>query len=189
MLNILESIHEHQQVIQHISDFIPQMELIAKQMAETALQGGTIFWLGNGGSAADAQHLAAELIGRFKQERRAIASLSLSTDTSVLTSLSNDYDYSLIFARQLEALCRPNDVVVGLSTSGKSQNVLKGLVKAKQRGAYTVALTGAQGRQMVAQADWGIIVPSTVTARIQEAHTLIGHLLCEWVENVVAIKL
>src|SRR3990167_4975071 len=122
---------------------------MAQQVTQRVQQGGTVFWLGNGGSAADAQHLAAELIGRFKKERKAIPSLSLSTDSSVLTCLSNDYDYSLIFARQLEALCRSNDVVIGLSTSGNSPNVLKGLAVAKQRGAYTVGLTGMGGDKLM----------------------------------------
>ncbi len=186
MLNILESIHEHQQVIQALEAQIPKIEAIAKQMVASIQQGGTVFWLGNGGSAADAQHLAAELVGRFKKERRAIPSLSLSTDTSVLTCLSNDYDYSLIFARQLEALCRSRDVVIGLSTSGNSPNILKGLAVAKQRGAYTVGLTGMGGDKLMSQVDAGLAISSYTIARIQEAHILVGHMLCEWVENAVA---
>src|SRR3990167_5498729 len=149
MLNILESLREHQQLIQLMEPLIPKIERISIRIAQAVLQGGTVFWMGNGGSAADAQHLAAELVGRFKKERRAIPSLSLSTDTSVLTCLSNDYDYSLIFARQLEAFCHSRDVVIGLSTSGNSPNVLKGLAVAKQRGAYTVGLTGMGGDKLM----------------------------------------
>ncbi|MBI5447622.1 MAG: SIS domain-containing protein [Gammaproteobacteria bacterium] len=186
MLNILESIHEHQQVIKGLEVLVPQIEQISQRVTQAVQQGGTVFWLGNGGSAADAQHLAAELIGRFTQERRAIPSLSLSTDTSVLTCLSNDYDYSLVFARQLEGLCHAQDVVVGLSTSGNSPNVLKGMEVAKQKGACTVGLTGQQGGKLMACTDFCLTVPSKITARIQEAHILIGHMICEWVENAVA---
>src|SRR3990167_6790623 len=175
MLNILESLREHQQLIQLMEPLIPKIERISIRIAQAVLQGGTVFWMGNGGSAADAQHLAAELVGRFKKERRAIPSLSLSTDTSVLTCLSNDYDYSVIFARQLEALCRPGDVVIGLSTSGNSLNVLKGFEMAQQKSAHTIALTGGTGGKLMALALESLIVPSSVTARIQEAHIF---LLC-----------
>ncbi|OGT42497.1 MAG: phosphoheptose isomerase [Gammaproteobacteria bacterium RIFCSPHIGHO2_12_FULL_40_19] len=185
MLNILESLREHQQLIQLMEPLIPKIEKIAIRITEAVLQGGTVFWMGNGGSAADAQHLAAELVGRFKKERRAIPSLSLSTDTSVLTCLSNDYDYSVIFARQLEALCRPGDVVIGLSTSGNSLNVLKGFEMAQQKSAHTIALTGGTGGKLLALALESLIVPSSVTARIQEAHIFLGHVICEWVENAV----
>lgn len=185
MLNILESIHEHQQVIKAVEQLTPQIEQIAQQITDAVVNGGTVFWLGNGGSAADAQHLAAEFVGRFKKERKALPSLSLSTDTSVLTCLSNDYDYSVIFARQLEAFCRPGDVVIGLSTSGNSANVIKGIEMGKQRGALTIALTGAGGK-LSSIADITFAVPSKVTARIQEVHILVGHMLCEWVENAIA---
>lgn len=185
MLNILESIHEHQQVIKGIEALAPLIEQMAQRITAAVQAGGTVFWLGNGGSAADAQHLAAELIGRFKKERKALPSLSLSTDTSVLTCLSNDYDFSFIFARQLEALCRPQDVVIGLSTSGNSPNILRGIEVAKQRGAYTIGLTGQSGDKLIHQVDLGLAVPSKNTARIQEAHILIGHMVCEWVENAV----
>lgn len=185
MLNILESIQEHQEIIQELPKFIPLIEQMANKMSRSIAQGGTIFWLGNGGSAADAQHLAAELVGRFKRERQAIASMSLSTDTSILTCLSNDYDYSVIFARQLEAYCRPGDVVVGLSTSGKSVNLIKAMEVAKQKGAYCIALLGKDGGDLLEKVDCALVVPSFSTARIQEAHTLIGHMLCEWIENTV----
>ncbi|EKD75035.1 MAG: hypothetical protein ACD_44C00250G0003 [uncultured bacterium] len=185
MLNILESLREHQQLIQLMEPLIPKIERISIRIAQAVLQGGTVFWMGNGGSAADAQHLAAELVGRFKKERRAIPSLSLSTDTSVLTCLSNDYDYSVIFARQLEALCRPGDVVIGLSTSGNSLNVVKGFEMAQQKNAHTIALTGGTGGKLLALVSESLIVPSSVIARIQEAHIFLGHVICEWVENAV----
>ena len=155
-------------------------------MTTAVRNNGTIFWMGNGGSAADAQHMAAELIGRFKRERRALPSIALTTDTSILTSLANDYDYSIIFARQLAALCKPGDVVVGLSASGNSENVIKGLETAKAKQAVTVALTGGQGGKMIHYADYSLIVPSNETARIQEAHILIGHILCDGIEQCLA---
>lgn len=188
MLNILESIQEHQQVINELPNLMPKIEQIARQMTTCIEQGGTIFWLGNGGSAADAQHLAAELIGRFKKERRAISSLSLSTDTSVLTCLSNDYEYSIVFSRQLEALCRPNDLVIGLSTSGNSINILKAVEMAKLKGAYTIGLLGNEGGEIAGHVDCSLVIPSKNTARIQEAHILIGHMVCEWLENAIAKK-
>lgn len=173
---------EHQRVLNDSFALIPQLDNITQKVIDLVKKGGTVFWLGNGGSAADAQHLAAELVGRFKLERRAIPSLSLSTDTSVLTCLSNDYDYSMIFARQLEALCRPGDVVIGISTSGNSQNIIKGIQKAKAIGAYTIGFLGNQGGALRDLVEDALIVPSQVTARIQEIHILMGHILCEQVE-------
>jgi D-sedoheptulose 7-phosphate isomerase len=185
MINKLShSLQEHQDVMALLPNLFPTVEAIVAAFIQTLNAGGKIFWLGNGGSAADAQHLAAELIGRYKQERRALPSLALSTDTSVLTSLSNDYDYSVIFSRQLEALCSPNDIVVGLSTSGNSKNVLAGMVTAKACGALTVGFAGQTG-QLAQQVDFAISIPSKNTARIQEAHIFIGHMICELVEQIV----
>lgn len=186
MVDIAAIFNEHQAVITKLQDLIPKINHVAARMVKAVQQGGKIFWMGNGGSAADAQHLAAELIGRFKAERRALPSISLSTDTSILTCLSNDYDYSIVFSRQLEALCQPQDVVVGLTTSGNSSNVLKGIEIAKAKGAYTVGLAGHQGGKIAGLVDDCFIVPSTNTARIQEGHILIGHTLCECVEHAFA---
>lgn len=183
MLNINEIIKDHNRLITQLETQIPFIEQLATLMVNSLRNGGKIFWMGNGGSAADAQHLAAELIGRFKHERVALASLALNTDTSVLTSLANDYDYSCVFARQLEALCNPNDIVVGLTTSGNSLNVIKGLDVARAKGAVAIAFTGHQGGKVIQSADHNFIVPSTITERIQEVHIFVGHLLCEYIEQ------
>jgi D-sedoheptulose 7-phosphate isomerase len=183
---ISTSLKNHLSTMAQLEELIPAMEQAAMQMAHTIQQGGKILWMGNGGSAADSQHLAAELIGRFKLERQAIASIALTTDSSILTCLSNDYDYSIVFARQIEAICKKGDVVIGISTSGNSKNVIKGMEAAKKLGAHTIAFAG-QGPHLLADAaDLCLSVPSKVTARIQEAHIFIGHTLCEWVEMSVA---
>lgn len=142
-----------------------------------------ILLCGNGGSAADAQHIAAELVARLRKERRAIPALALSTNTSTLTALANDYDFSKVFVRQVEAFGSLGDVLIGISTSGNSENVLKAMVFAKQRGLKTVALTGGSGGKMAAVADLSIIVPSTSVQRIQEVHITVGHILCDLIEQ------
>jgi len=149
--------------------------------------GGRVFWMGNGGSAADSQHLAAELVGRFERERPGLASIALTTDTSILTSVSNDYGFESVFARQVEALCRPGDLLVGLSTSGNSANVLRAMERAGELGVQRVGLTGGSGGRLRDCCELCIVVPSDNTARVQEAHILIGHVLCDLVErNAVA---
>jgi len=142
-----------------------------------------ILLCGNGGSAADAQHIAAELVARLRKERRAIPALALSTNTSTLTALANDYDFSKVFVRQVEAFGSLGDVLIGISTSGNSENVLKAMVFAKQQGLKTVALTGGSGGKMAAVADLSIIVPSTSVQRIQEVHITVGHILCDLIEQ------
>ncbi len=148
--------------------------------------GGKILFFGNGGSAADAQHLAAELVIRYRYNRKALAALALSTDTSILTACSNDFSYEEIFSRQIEALGRPGDVAIGITTSGSSPNVLTALAVARDMGMIAAGLTGRDGGKMVGLADPLLIVPSTVTARIQEMHILIGHALCDQVEAKAA---
>ena len=142
-----------------------------------------ILLCGNGGSAADAQHIAAELVARLRKERKAIPALALSTNTSTLTALANDYDFSKVFVRQVEAFGSLGDVLIGISTSGNSENVLKAMVFAKQQGLKTVALTGGSGGKMAAVADLSIIVPSTSVQRIQEVHITVGHILCDLIEQ------
>lgn len=142
-----------------------------------------IFFMGNGGSAADSQHLAAEFVGRFQKERRGYSSIALTTDTSVLTSIANDYDFNKIFQRQVQALANQGDVVVGISTSGNSANIIEGIIEAKKVGTFTVGLLGKDGGALKDLCDLSIVVPSNVTARIQEAHILIGHIVCELVER------
>lgn len=182
-MTILQLLKEHQTVMAQLEGMIPMMEQAADRIYTSLMRGGKVFFMGNGGSAADSQHLAAELIGRFKAERRALPAIALSTDSSILTCLSNDYDYSIVFSRQLEALCQPQDVVVGLSTSGNSQNVLKGIEVARQKGAYTIGLTGQGGGKLAALTNLCFQVPSHTVARIQEAHIFIGHSICELVEQ------
>lgn len=147
--------------------------------------GGRVILMGNGGSAADAQHIAAELMGRFRLERRPLPAISLCTDPSVITALGNDYGYDQVFVRQVEALAAPGDVVVGITTSGRSPNVIKALAAARDRGCRTVGMAGKSPGEMESVCDILISVPSDVTARIQEAHTTIGHAICELVERLI----
>jgi len=145
--------------------------------------GGKLLLMGNGGSAADSQHIAAELIGRFKKERKAIPALALTVDSSSLTALGNDYGFEFIFSRQIEALANPNDAVIGISTSGNSKNIIRALNLAREIGAKTIGLMGNNGGKMKDCVDIGIIVPSNDTARIQEVHITIGHIICEIIEQ------
>lgn len=179
------AITEHLAVIEGIFAQQTILERIARELSRAILDGKKVLWCGNGGSAADSQHLAAELMGRFRRERRGLPSIALTTDTSILTAIGNDYGYEKVFERQVEALCSVGDVVVGISTSGNSRNVCAALEAAKQSGAFTVALTGATGGQMGKIADASVYIPSKDTARIQEGHILCGHMLCDWVELAV----
>jgi D-sedoheptulose 7-phosphate isomerase len=164
----------------------PLLLAVGRRMAESLRAGGKVLAFGNGGSAADAQHLAAELVGRFLRERAAWPALALSTDTSVLTAVGNDLGYENIFRRQVDAHGRPGDVAVGLTTSGRSPNVLAALRLARDRGLVTVALTGNGGGEAKALVDHLIDVPHRETARIQEVHTMVVHMLCQVVEEELA---
>jgi D-sedoheptulose 7-phosphate isomerase len=177
------SIAEHIRVVQAIHDDHAVLERIAIKMSAAMQNGNKILWCGNGGSAADSQHMAAELVGRFLRERRGLPSIALTTNTSILTAIGNDYGYELVFRRQVEALCVPGDVVVGISTSGNSKNVCLALEKAREIGAYTVAFTGKNGGGLARVADETLQIPSTETPRIQEGHILCGHMLCDYIEQ------
>lgn len=166
---------------QHAAEVQRAAELLARALAS----GGKILLFGNGGSAADAQHLSAELVNRMTRDRRALAALALTTDSSVLTSVANDSAYDQIFARQLEALARPGDVVVAISTSGNSPSIVEGLRRARALGLPAVGLLGNEGGAAAGLCDNPIIVKHAVTARIQEVHILIGHLICEEVEALL----
>ena len=144
---------------------------------------GKVILFGNGGSASDAQHMAAELIVRFKIERESIPAIALTTDTSVITSIGNDYDFNKIFSRQCESLVNENDVVIAISTSGNSDNVINGVLKAKEKGSFVIGLTGNSGGKLKSSADILLDVPSDDTARIQEGHRVIIHSLCELIEK------
>jgi D-sedoheptulose 7-phosphate isomerase len=181
-MDFLQQLDEHQAVSEALRGLAPTVERIAAEMTSCLRSGGTVFWFGNGGSASQAQHLAAELVGRYERDRPGLASLALTTDTSVLTSVSNDFSFDEVFSRQVEALCRPGDLVIGLSTSGNSPNVLRGIEAAHDQQASTVAMTGGGGGTLAALANEAIVIPSGRTSRIQEAHLFIGHLLCGQVE-------
>lgn len=158
------------------------IERIANLIADAALKGRTVFWAGNGGSAAEAQHLATEFLVRFVKNRRALPSLSLHADTSVLTAAANDFGFDRVFARQLEALGRRGDVLVALTTSGRSPNVLAAVQEARRRGMRVVGLTGARGAAFARRCDLALVVPSESTARVQEIHMLVGHVCCDLAE-------
>jgi D-sedoheptulose 7-phosphate isomerase len=164
------------------ADFAPVVQA-ASAIRASHLAGGKLLIFGNGGSAADAQHMAAELVNRLQRERAALAALALSTDTSILTSIANDYTFDRVFVRQIEALGRPGDVALGISTSGGSPSVVKALETARSRGLKTIALTGRNGGGAAAAADIHVNVPSDSTARIQEVHRTLIHAVCELVEG------
>ena len=154
-----------------------------EEITKTLQNKGTVFLFGNGGSAADSQHIAAEFIGRFQRERKSLPAIALTTDTSALTALGNDYGFEVIFSRQLEGLGKKGDISIGITTSGNSANVIAGIKKAKEIGMKTIALTGCGGGKAAPIADIAIIVPSKITARIQESHICIAHCICELVEE------
>lgn len=176
------AIHAHQAVVAQLASLTPQIEAFSQQMLACLQNGGKIIWMGNGGSAADSQHLAAEIVVRYEKERRGLASIALTTDTSILTAAGNDYGFEFVYSRQIEALCTAKDLVVGISTSGNSANVLRAIQAAKNIGAYTVGMTGSTGGALATLCDLALRIPSPVTARVQEAHILIGHILCEMLD-------
>jgi len=183
-MDYLSLIEEHAQTIAAMkTECLGDIIAFAEACRTAIASGHTVYLMGNGGSACDCQHFAAELVGRFQKERQAMASVALTTDTSILTALANDYGFDVIFSRQVEALVRTGDVVVGLSTSGNSPNIVKGLESARARGAVTVGMTGRTGGVMKALCDICICIPSDVTARIQEAHLLVEHLVCQRIEE------
>ncbi|MDG5497428.1 D-sedoheptulose 7-phosphate isomerase [Niveispirillum sp. BGYR6] len=176
-----------------ISDNFTKLQELSGKVVEAAdlmiaslRAGGKVMFCGNGGSAADSQHLAAELMGRFMRDRAPLAALALTVDTSALTAIGNDYGYRDVFSRQLRGVGRAGDVLVGLSTSGNSTNVVDAMNVARQMGIHTIALTGAKEGAMVPLSDLWLPVPSTMTARIQEMHIAVGHTICELVENAMA---
>jgi D-sedoheptulose 7-phosphate isomerase len=163
----------------------PVLERALTAMYECLRGGGKILTCGNGGSAADAQHLSAELVGRFREERRALPAIALTADTALLTALGNDYGYERVFARQIEALAQPLDVLMAFSTSGNSPNVVQAAQAARRTGCRVVAFTGARGGELAAHADVHLKAPSTTVARIQEVHSLCIHVLCESLDALI----
>jgi len=188
-MNIVsDSFSAHLQTVESTREALSeQVNLVGKILADCIKNDGTLFLCGNGGSAADSQHIAAELIGRFKKNRRALRSIALSTDTSVLTCVANDFSYDDIFSRQIEGLGRKGDVLVAISTSGNSENINRAIKQAKELDVMTIALLGKGGGATKDVADHVLIVPSDSTARIQEMHILIGHIFCELIERELGL--
>ena len=183
-MDYIKLIAEHAETIAAMqAECMDDISRFAEACRSAIASGRTIFLMGNGGSACDCQHFAAELVGRFQKERQAMAAVALTTDTSILTALGNDYGFEIVFSRQVEALVRPGDLVIGISTSGNSANIMKALEKANERGAVTIGLTGRSGGKMKNLCDICICIPSDVTARIQEAHLLVEHLVCQRIEE------
>ena len=181
--HLKESITVKQEILDRM---LPLIEKAASVAADCLKQGHKLLFCGNGGSASDSQHLAAEFVGRYEKERRALAAIALTTDTSILTAVSNDYGYERVFERQVEALGQKGDILIAISTSGNSKNVLKAVEKAKALGLYTVGLTGGNGGALKSAADLVLVIPSKKTSRIQESHILIGHILCECVDELLS---
>ena len=180
---ISKSLNQHLSVINSLIKNSTEIESLSLLATKTLKENRKILLMGNGGSASDAQHIAAELVGRFSKERRGLPAIALTTDTSILTSIGNDYSFDYIFARQIEALANADDLVIGISTSGNSANVLEALKVAKSVGCHTAALLGKNGGKIKDVVDLPLIVPSDNTARIQEVHILIGHIVCEIVDE------
>ncbi|HND14554.1 MAG TPA: D-sedoheptulose 7-phosphate isomerase [Pseudomonadales bacterium] len=180
------ALQEHLQMVQALiaSDLLrAALAAAAAACAASLAAGGKILLAGNGGSAADAQHVAGELVGRFAFDRPGLPAVALTVDTSILTAVANDYGYEAVFARQVQALGAAGDVFIGYSTSGRSPNILRALAEARARGLVTIGLCGADGGAMTALCDHLLAAPSRATPRIQEAHLLLGHMLCELVER------
>jgi D-sedoheptulose 7-phosphate isomerase len=182
------SINEHLSLVSSVAQFTPDISNIVLMIMDAFRRGNKLLIFGNGGSAADAQHIASELVGRFITERAALPAIALTTDTSILTSVGNDYGYEHIFSRQVEAIAKPSDVVLGISTSGNSGNVFKALVAARQLDCRTIGLLGNDGGKIKDITDASIIIPSKDAARVQEMHILIGHLLCEAIDYAIALE-
>ncbi len=173
-----QNIYQNEELIDKIAD-------VAKKCIELYKTDKKTILAGNGGSAADAQHIAAELVGRYGFDRPSIPSLALTTDTSNLTAIGNDYGYDKVFSRQLEGMGQDGDIFIGISTSGNSENILNAFNSAKKKNIFTVALVGKDGGEMAKQADIALVVPSDSTPRIQESHILIGHILCDIIEKEI----
>lgn len=178
---------EHNQVYNNVAKKnVKDIEKIAKALINSYRKGGKAFFFGNGGSASDAQHLATELVCRLKIERKALPAMALNTNTSLLTAQGNDYGFETVFSRQIEAFVAKNDVAIGISTSGNSENVLKAIVLAKKLGCVTIGFSGGDGGLLANTAELNFIVPSNSTQHIQEMHITAGHIICELVEEALA---
>lgn len=188
--NIISShIQEHKKVLNTVNDeMIEKIEDISNILVDSLSKGNTIFWCGNGGSAGDSQHLAAELIGRYKDDRKPLKSIALTTDSSAITCISNDYSYDKVFERQIEGLGVKGDVLIGISTSGNSMNVVNAIKKCSDIGVISICLLGKDGGSAKSFADYSIIIESNSTARIQEIHIMIGQIFCDLIEHGLSLK-
>ncbi len=169
--------------MQNDGDISERIRKLGEKCVQSLRNKGKIIFFGNGGSAADAQHLSAELVGRYQKERGPLAAIALTTDTSALTAIANDFHFDFIFSRQIEALASENDVVIGISTSGNSENVIMGIKSAKKIGAFSVSFVGSTPGKLAGFSDLQISIPSDTTALIQQAHMVVGHVLCEYIEE------
>ncbi|MBT8421269.1 MAG: SIS domain-containing protein [Gammaproteobacteria bacterium] len=185
-MSFIDALDRHNRLFRQLTSVEATCHLLADHMAGCFHSGGKILFMGNGGSAADCQHLAAEFVVRYKSERQPLAAMALTVDTSILTAHANDYGYSSVFTRQVQALCRPEDLIIGLSTSGNSPNVIDAMAAGKKIGARTWGWSGQSGGKLAGIADYVLRIPHTETARIQEAHLFIGHWLCEELENRIS---
>ena len=183
MKTFISVLADHRAMIDALAGCNTEIEAAGNLLVKTLNQGGKILLCGNGGSAADCQHIAAELVVRYEKDRAAMPALALTTDSSILTAHSNDVGFESVFSRQVEAFGQPGDCLIAISTSGKSPNIIKAAQVARQKGLSVIAMTGGDGGQLLPHASMAIIVPSSVTARIQEAHILIGHWWCAWIEG------
>jgi D-sedoheptulose 7-phosphate isomerase len=183
-MNIINrTISEHIEAVKSLITIEDSINAFAERAIAALKEGKKLLLMGNGGSAADCQHIASELVGRFQRERRGLPAIALTTDTSILTSVSNDYSFESVFARQIEALADRGDIVVGISTSGESRNIVKGFESAKESGCFTIGLLGRGGGALKGIVDLPIVVASDSTARVQECHILIIHMVCEMIEE------
>lgn len=183
---ILEAFEESISVKKKFAeDNVYKVMEVAKVIAKALNDGKKLILFGNGGSATDASHIAAEFVNRFEKERPSLPALALNTDMAVITSIANDYDFSEIFSKQLKSLADEGDVVIAISTSGNSANVLKAMDTAKKKGLTTIAFTGLRGKGFASKADYAFIVPSESTPRIQETHITLGHVICQMVEEIL----
>ena len=183
----LQNLAEHQALMATLASLDDAIAGAGRRLAELLAGGGKLMFCGNGGSAADAQHLASELTGRFINDRKPLAGLALNTDSSALTCIGNDYSFDEVFARQVSGLGRAGDGLVAISTSGNSRNVLRAVAAAREAGVFTLGLLGRDGGALLRECDAAIVVPSQVTARIQEAHILVGHTLCGLIERELGV--
>jgi D-sedoheptulose 7-phosphate isomerase len=182
---LTHSLQEHLETLQTLlRSNINDIEQSGRMICDALIAGKKVLLCGNGGSAADAQHIAAELVGCYEKQRRAWPAIALTTDTSALTAVSNDLGYEQVFARQIAGLAQSGDIVIAISTSGRSKNVLKAVERARELGCRTIALTGASSDPLASMSDFTVAVPSNRTSRIQEAHITIGHLWCEMVDQI-----